>query len=224
MQLKHPINLHKGLTAPVILGLMAIYHNFSTPVWIYLALHGGYGILWLLKDQIYPDKRWLEEISIGLGIATFVILGAYWVAPWLLVSRGPAVPAAVVALAIFLNLLGVFLHYGSDAQKYYTLKYQPGLITEGFFGRCRNPNYLGEILIYGSFALLSLHWLPFIILGGFVAAVFWPNMRQKDRALGRYPDFAAYQARSGLLLPKLQWRSTSVPPAATGSSTPSQAD
>lgn len=203
MKLKHPINLHKGLTAFWVLGLMAFYQNFSVTACLYLALHGGYGILWLFKDRIYPDNRWEEDIPIWLGLTTFILLGAYWVAPWLLISRGIEVSANVMAIAVFLNLLGVFLHFGSDAQKYYALKYHPGLITDGFFARCRNPNYLGELFIYISFALLTLHWLPFVILGIFTIAVFWPGMRQKDQSLARYPEFEAYKAQSGFLLPKL---------------------
>jgi hypothetical protein len=27
-------------------------------------------------------------------------------------------------------------------------------------GRCRNTNYLGEVLIYLSFAIMDMHWLP----------------------------------------------------------------
>jgi protein-S-isoprenylcysteine O-methyltransferase Ste14 len=202
MKAKHPINAHKALTAPVILGMMAIYDNFSTGPWIYLALHGGYGFLWLLKDRIYPDKRWEENLPLGLGISTFVFLGAYWVAPWLLISHGAEPSNPILAIAIFLNLFGVFLHYTSDAQKYFTLKYQPGLITEGFFARCRNTNYLGELLIYGSFALLSLHWLPFLILAVFTVVVFLPGMRQKDQSLSRYPEFEQYKLQSGLMLPR----------------------
>jgi protein-S-isoprenylcysteine O-methyltransferase Ste14 len=202
MKAKYPINAHKGLTAPVILGMMAFYNNFSIGSWIYLALHGGYGVLWLLKDRIYPDKRWEDDLPIGLGITTFVFLGAYWIAPWLLISRGVQPSNPIVAIAIFLNLLGVFLHYTSDAQKYFTLKYQPGLITEGFFARCRNTNYLGELLIYGSFALLSLHWLPFLILAVFAIGVFWPGMRQKDQSLSRHPEFERYKLQSGFFLPK----------------------
>jgi protein-S-isoprenylcysteine O-methyltransferase Ste14 len=202
MKLKHPINAHKGLTTPVILAMMAVYNNFSTGPWIYLALHGGYGFLWLLKDRIYPDKRWEEDISLGLGISTFLFLGAYWVAPWLLISQGVQPSNPILAIAVFLNLLGVFLHYSSDAQKYFTLKYQPGLITEGFFARCRNTNYLGELFIYGSFALLSLHWLSYLILGAFAIGVFLPGMRQKDRSLSRFTEFGQYSLQSGLILPK----------------------
>lgn len=37
----------------------------------------------------------------------------------------------------------------------------------------------------------------------FSALVFVPNMRKKDQSLARYPEFAAYKERSGLLFPKL---------------------
>jgi hypothetical protein len=81
----------------------------------------------------------------------------------------PVAKPQIIAVAIAINITGVLLHYGSDAQKYFTLKYKKGLLTEGFFSRSRNPNYLGEILIYLSFAMLAQHWLPFVILGGFIA-------------------------------------------------------
>ncbi|MCY7391868.1 MAG: steroid 5-alpha reductase, partial [Leptolyngbyaceae cyanobacterium CAN_BIN12] len=45
MQLKHAINLHKGLTAIFVFGLMVAYQNFTLGAWVYLALHGTYGIL-----------------------------------------------------------------------------------------------------------------------------------------------------------------------------------
>lgn len=203
MKTKHAINLHKGLTAFVVIGLMWAYHNFTIGPWIYLALHGTYGLLWLIKDRLFPDKQWEQEIPVGQGIFVSVILGLYWVAPFLLISRGVVPSAPLIAAAVALNILGVFLHYGSDAQKHFTLKYHSGLITEGFFARCRNTNYLGEILIYSSFALLAQHWIPFVILALFIAGIFLPNMRKKDQSLARYPEFAEYKARSGLLFPQL---------------------
>jgi protein-S-isoprenylcysteine O-methyltransferase Ste14 len=65
-------------------------------------------------------------------------------------------------------------------------------------------------LIYLSFALLAKHWLPFAILGLFAAGLFVPNMLQKEQALSRYPEFAGYKARSGLLLPQLWGGSAAV--------------
>ena len=203
MKIKHPINLHKFLTFAVVLGMMAIYQNFTVAPWIYLALHGSYGIMWLIKDSLYPDRQWEEEIGLGMGAIIFLFLGLYWVAPWLLISSGVRLSVPLIAIAIATNLFGVFLHYGSDAQKYFTLKYKKGLITEGFFSRSRNPNYLGEILIYLGFAMLSGHWIPFVILASIIAFVFVPNTLKKDESLSRYPEFAAYKERSGLLLPKL---------------------
>lgn len=203
MKIKHAINLHKGLTFIVVLSLMAAYNNFTLAAFIYLALHGGYGILWLLKDRYYPDKQWEQEVPLATGIFTFFVIGLYWIAPFILVSSNLQPSPIVIASAALINLLGIFLHYGSDAQKYYTLKYKTGLITEGFFARSRNPNYLGEILIYFSFAMLTQHWIPFLILGSFFAGIFVPNMLKKDKSLSRYPEFEAYKARSGLLLPKL---------------------
>ena len=182
---------------------MFLYKNFSLAPWVYLSLHGTYGFLWLLKDRIYPDRQWEQEIPLWLSPIAFLILGLYWVAPFLLIANGVEVAPSLVALAITINIVGVFLHYSSDAQKYFTLKYRPGLITEGFFARCRNTNYLGEIFIYTGFALLAQHWLPFAILSFFAVIVFLPNMRKKDDSLSRYPDFEEYKANSGLILPQL---------------------
>jgi protein-S-isoprenylcysteine O-methyltransferase Ste14 len=211
MKIKHAINLHKVLTFIVVLSLMVAYSNFTVAAFIYLALHGGYGILWLLKDQFYPDKQWEQDLPVATVIFTFFVIGLYWIAPFILISSGSQPSNSLISSAVFINLLGVFFAYGSDAQKYYTLKYKSGLITEGFFARSRNPNYLGEILIYIGFAMLAQHWIPFVILGGFFAGIFLPNMLKKDKSLSRYPEFEAYKARSGLLLPKLFSTSQPIP-------------
>ncbi|MEL6440544.1 MAG: DUF1295 domain-containing protein [Cyanobacteria bacterium J06621_8] len=203
MKIKYPINLHKALTFAVVLGLMVIYHNFTLAPWVYLALHGTYGFMWLIKSSVFPDRQWEESVPVPQGILTFLILLPYWIAPFILISSGSQPSPALVCLAITTNIFGVFLHYGSDAQKYFTLKYRRGLITEGFFARSRNPNYLGEVLIYLGFAILAQHWLPFVILASFTILLFVPNMQKKDSSLARYPEFAAYKERSGLLLPKL---------------------
>ena len=68
MKIKHAINLHKFLTFAYILGLMAFYNNFTIAPWVYLGLHGTYGIMWLLKDSLYPDQQWEKEISVAMGI------------------------------------------------------------------------------------------------------------------------------------------------------------
>jgi hypothetical protein len=46
-----------------------------------------------------------------------------------------------------------------------------------------------------------MHPLPLLALALFVAFVWLPNMRRKDASLSRYPEFAAYRARSKLFIP-----------------------
>ncbi|MEQ1584444.1 MAG: DUF1295 domain-containing protein [Cyclobacteriaceae bacterium] len=203
MKLKYPINLHKGSTFLFVLTLMLYYQNFSIGPWVYLALHGSYGFLWLLKDQIFPDSQWEQRVSVPYGIFVFFALGLYWIAPWVLISKHYEPSNQIIALAVALNMIGVMLHYSSDAQKYFTLKYKPRLITEGFFSRCRNTNYLGEFMIYCGFAFLTVSWLGFIGIATFFIGAFIPNMIKKDKSLSRYSEFANYKKQSGLLFPKL---------------------
>jgi protein-S-isoprenylcysteine O-methyltransferase Ste14 len=145
-------------------------------------------------------ELWLFAMAVG---AVFLPLASYYIAPFLLISRHVMLVPWVFAVAVSIYTLGVFYHYVGDAQKYYTLRLRKGLIDDGLFGRTRNPNYLGEILIYGAFALLSWHWLPFLVLAGWIFGFFLRNMRNKDRSLSRHPGFAEYKARTGLLIPKL---------------------
>lgn len=198
------INAHKVLVAPVVLGLMWFYQNWSTEAFIYLSIHGTYSVLWLIKQSLYPDKRFDERQPILIGVLfIFLPLAGYYVAPYLLISRHLALPPYLIGIVLAIFTMGIFLHYVSDAQKYYTLKLRKGLIEEGLFSRTRNPNYLGEILVYVAYALMSLHWLPFLILAGWVFGFFVRNMRKKDESMSRHPEFGEYRKSTGLLLPKL---------------------
>lgn len=202
IKLKYAINLHKGATAFFVTALMWYFQNFGTAAFVYLALHGGYGFLWLLKDRIYPDKQWEEEVSIGYAFISFLALGLYWIAPVLLIGQHREPQPWLIGLAVALNVFGLVLHFGSDAQKHYTLMFKKGLITDGFFARCRNTNYLGELMIYCGFGCLAAGWDGFIGIGLFFLFVFIPNMLKKDKSISRYPEFAEYKKRSGLFLPK----------------------
>ena len=203
MKLNQIINLHKGLTAFVVLGFMVFYDNFTIGPYVYLALHGTYGLLWLLKEKIFPDPYFKEKINFLTSITGFIFLGSYWIAPFILISSQKSIPNIVIATSISINIIGVFLHFASDAQKYFSLKLKKDLIKEGFFKNVRNTNYLGEILIYLSFAILSMNLIPFAILAIFFFIVFLPRMIKKDKSLTKYDSFEDYKKKTGLLLPKL---------------------
>jgi protein-S-isoprenylcysteine O-methyltransferase Ste14 len=198
------IDLHKALVIPVVLALMWYYHNGSTDAFVYLGIHGSYSLIWLIKQQTYRDMRFDQRVHPLFGLFfLFLPLAGYYVAPYLLISRHISVPPPLVGLAVFTFTFGVFLHFVSDAQKYFTLQVRKGLIREGLFSRMRNPNYLGEILIYLGYAILSMHWLPFLILAGWVFGFFVRSMMAKDRSMARHPGFEDYRKSSGLLFPKL---------------------
>ena len=203
MKLNQIINLHKGLTAFVVIGLMIFFNNFTIAPYVYLALHGTYGLLWLLKEKIFPDPYFKEKINFFTSVTGFIFLGSYWVAPYILISSQKTVPNIIIAASISINIIGVFLHFASDAQKYFSLKFKKELIKEGFFKNIRNTNYLGEILIYLSFALLSMSYIPFVILVIFFFIVFLPRMLKKDKSLTKYDSFEEYKNKTGLILPKL---------------------
>ena len=202
MKLNQLINIHKGLTAFVVLGLMLYYRNFTIAPFVYLALHGTYGLLWLLKEKIFPDPYFKEKINFLTSFTGFIFLGSYWVAPYILISSQKFVPNIIIAASISINIIGVFLHFASDSQKYFSLKLKKDLIKEGFFKNVRNTNYLGEILIYLSFAMLSMSLIPFAILAIFFFVVFLPRMIKKDKSLTKYASFEDYKKKTGLILPK----------------------
>ena len=203
------INFQKGGSFFFFGFLIWYYQNTSTAAWVYLALHGGYGLVWLIKDLTFPDPNWQIKITIGAGINAFAaVLGLYWVFGWLLISRTsqpvyPLPEAVWFALCISLCLIGSVIMIAADAQKFYTLRLQRGLITDGMHRWVRHPNYLGEMMIYSSFAMLAWHWFPVLVLAWVWLGLFAVNMVMKEASMSRYPDWAAYKKRSWWLIPFL---------------------
>ena len=137
--------------------MMIYYGNFSLGAWIYLVLHGSYGMLWVFKDLVFPDKTFQIKITFVSTIVLAIVLLLYFLPGYQMASgiadNNPSIERIIVAFTSY--LFGLFLMIGSDLQKYYCLKYRPGkLIDYGFFKITRNPNYFGEVLIYNSFAII----------------------------------------------------------------------
>jgi protein-S-isoprenylcysteine O-methyltransferase Ste14 len=145
--MRHFIDSHKASTWLAVLLLMAAYGAWELPTaWIYLGMHGTYGLLWVTKSQIYPDKSWERPVPLWYGVgAIWGALTLYWVAPCIIVSRGVVPPPWYLGMCVALFGAGIFLHFCADMEKYVHLKLRPGtLLTGGLWSWCRNPNYLGE--------------------------------------------------------------------------------
>ena len=211
MKQKHFIDIHKGATAPIVLFLMYFYNQWENQTaWTYLALHGTYGMLWVLKSRIFPDKTWEQPSSIWYGLYMWFGLTLYWVSPWIITSGyfndnvAVEVPVWYSSMCVSMYSLGVFIHFAADMQKHTALKLKPNrLIDDGMFRHCRNINYFGELLIYLGFSLLAMHWIPIACLAAMMIVVWFPNMKRKDRSLSRYPEFESYRKRSCLFIPYL---------------------
>jgi len=203
MKQKFYIDTHKGATALFVLLLMAIFNQWQNPTaWVYLALHGTYGVCWVLKSRVFPDRQWEQPASLAYGLVIWGGLSLYWVAPVLLMAGNVQAPGWYLAICASLYSFGLFFHFATDMQKNMALKLKPGsLITDGMFAYSRNMNYFGELLIYGGFGLLAMHWLPVLILLVWIVIVWLPNMRKKDRSLSRYPEFEAYKAGTKRFFP-----------------------
>lgn len=198
------VNAQKGGTLPFVLALMWAFDCFTTTAWVYAALHGSYGLIWLLKELVSPDPGWQKKITFGGAVSAWLfVLGLYWIAPVIIVTQRVEMPPVVLFAASLVYAIGVVLMMGSDGQKYFVLKVKRGLITDGYFARVRHPNYLGEMMIYGSFAALAGHWIPWAVLAWVWAGLFFPNMWRKEASMSRYPEWAAYKARTGMVLPRL---------------------
>jgi len=206
MKQKHYIDSHKGATFIYILALIYFFQDAgsidNTTIYIYLALHGTYGILWIAKSRIFPDKQWEAKCSIWYGLLIWIGLSLYWISPYIIITENIQSPNWYISMCISMYIFGIFLHFTSDMQKFIQLKYNPNnLITNVMFSRIRNINYLGELLIYLGFSLLAMHWIPIIALLIFIAIIWIPNMFKKDKSLSRYNNFADYQHNTNRLFP-----------------------
>lgn len=213
LQLAWVINFQKGASFPFFALLMWLYAD-ATPwatspaAWTYLALHGSYGLLWLIKDAAFPDANWHRPCTLGSALFGALGLAAYWAIGWVLISGTsqpdyPLPDPAWFALCVGLAVVGGALVLAADAQKYTALRLQRGLITTGLFRWIRHPNYLGEMLVYLAFGLLAWHWLAAVVLGWFWLGMFAVNMVMKEASMSRYPEWSAYRKRSWWLLPGL---------------------
>lgn len=210
------INTHKALCAPVVGGMIALTgQQESLRACIYLAMHGSYGMCWCLKYKYFPDWGFEMVLPLPMWLFCFASAAPHWYTAWIVVNNNANLRPLVACAALCSYIFGMFFMYVADAQKYFMLKERrslmdadrlktgPGLINDGVLSHTRNPNYLGEILIYSGFCLLADSWIPWAICATFWLCLFLPNMLAKDNSLSRYPEFAAYKQQSGLLIPWL---------------------
>lgn len=91
----------------------------------------------------------------------------------------------------------------TDAQKYLVLRERRGLITHCMTGWSRNMNYVGEMMLYSSFAVLCQRNEPWFIYAYVWGVIFMLRMMVKEYSLSKKPDWPEYSAKTWFFLPKL---------------------
>jgi len=182
---------------------MEHYKNYTIGPIVYFGLHTGYCVCWLFKEAIYPDPAFNAEMNILEFVSAYCVLGVYWIAPYVLISSRIVPHLVTLLTAVPICLVGFFFHFGADSQKYFILKTKKGLITDGFFSRTRNPNFLGEVLIYSGWSILAESITPLAVLLLMITVLFYPRMLKKEKSLSRYPEFQEYKLRTNFIVPRL---------------------
>lgn len=192
------LEAHKALWLPVSLALNYHYKNWSTRSSLMSGMFGAYGINWVLKSHLFWDKGYYNDADMVGGfpllMTVFTMLSIFFTYPLLAAKNQQPIGSVEIIAACLLFSIGSFLHYGADAQKFYTLKYNPGLIKEGFFKKMRSPSYVGEDLIFAAFTIVAGFesrwvWLPvgYLMLGLSVGG------SKKRESLSRHKDYEEWK-------------------------------
>ena len=136
-------------------------------------------------------SRIARRIRVPLGFLFAVFY--FWRArpDWLSLAAG----AAVVTVGVFLRAMASG-HVKKNEQ----------LATTGPYAYCRNPLYLGSIIIAIGFAVASRDvWVGIAIIGLFTL-IYVPVIRSEEAFLReRFPEFEGYARRVPRLLPNTVW-------------------
>jgi len=174
---------------------MYYYHNYSLGACLYFSMHGSYGLIWLLKHFAFPDAGFNRKVTfLSFVYPWFVALIPYWYSGYLMMSGQAEQDPCLckVILCLWLYIVGVVLVTVSDAQKYFVLKERKGLISDGLFKYTRNPNYLGEIMLYSSFAIMVNNRIVWIIMAYMWGIVFTLRIYAKELSLRKKDGWKKY--------------------------------
>ena len=196
------INAQKTGTIIIMSLLMYYYQNYSKGAWFYLSLHGTYGLIWFLKDMIFPDKSFQHKLTILPAFLVTLFLLSYWLMGWEIISGiGDQSPSGKKIFGcFFLFSIGNILMLCTDLQKFITLKYKNGLIDDLFFKNNRNTNYFGEILVYLTFAIACGRKEGYLMLISEWIIFFGSRIYMKDLRLARKHGFEKYKNNSYIIL------------------------
>lgn len=199
------INIFKFGSFFFFLFMMILLKNFSLGCYLYLSLHGSYGLIWLIKDYYYPDKSFEDKIGYPFIIIISILLLLYFTSGILIIiGVGENNPNQIhVFLCFLIYSIGIFLVVACDIHKNAILLYKQGLITSGIMENNRNSNFFGEIMIYFSFVLCCNHVVAYIIVLLSLSTIVIVRIYTKEKSLKQKEGYLQYKNKSFLICFKI---------------------
>lgn len=203
IRVRHAVNLSKFLSLVVPLYFVYRFNAWENmTACLYVAMHGTYGVWWLVKNSIFPDRRWDAFCPLWYFCVVNVMLWSYFAIPYYICVNNVQLPAWRLMLTVMVWASGLLLTFIADFQKSLLMELAPGqLINTKFFTYVRNPNYLGEAMNYFAFCSLAGHWAPMMHQTIVILLACVPGIIMKERSLKRYPAFQEWKSKSWVYLP-----------------------
>lgn len=201
------INVAKVVTILCLIALALIYGIHDQRQVIYLCLHISYCCWWLIEQWLFPQRR--QQIftgKVGLPLFLFALLftGVFYALPGYFAFTNPSpITYTAVAIALPLYIFGSLINTAADVQKMTAKSMGASLVNDGIWRSVRHINYLGDLMRYSSFSVVSGSLWAFL-LPGIIVLLYIQRILQKEQSMAiKYPDFAVYQQSTSRLLPWL---------------------
>ncbi|OKH12303.1 DUF1295 domain-containing protein [[Limnothrix rosea] IAM M-220] len=201
------INIAKGLTLVIMLALAIAYGVNDARQVIYLCLHGGYCSWWLLEQYLFPTRTkilFTEKVDIPTLIVVLLFVGVFYALPaWFAFTNPTPLGYVSMAIALLLYIFGSLINTAADVQKMTAKSMGAKLVNSEIWRSVRNVNYLGDLMRYSSFAVVSGSlWSGLLPLTVF--ALYVQRILDKEKSMSeKYDNFDEYQQQSSRLIPWL---------------------
>lgn len=199
------INVAKVITILCLITLALIYGIHDQRQVIYLCLHIGYCSWWLFEQWLFPKRR--EQIFTDkIGLLTFLVVllfvGLFYALPGYFAFTNPnPITYATAAITLLLYIFGSLINTAADVQKMTAKGMGASLVNDGIWRSVRHVNYLGDLMRYTSFSVVSGSVWAFL-LPGVIFLLYLQRIAEKEQAMAaKYSDFVAYQQKSKRLFP-----------------------
>jgi protein-S-isoprenylcysteine O-methyltransferase Ste14 len=199
------INIAKVITILLLLSFALIFGVHDFRQLLYLCLHVGYCVWWLLEQWLYPQRReqiFKESIDpVGL-VLVILIVGIFYALPGYFAFTNPAPLSFVTAaIALFLYIFGSLINTSADVQKLTAKQYGATLVQDGAWRLSRNINYFGDLLRYLSFGVIAGSLWAYSV-PALVALLYIQRIQQKEQTRSAsYSGYVDYQQSSKRLIP-----------------------